>query len=410
LKHPLNETPLVISRRHFTWLLALMSMIGPFSTDTYIPAFKAMETALNTTEVALLQTLTVYFFSFAVMCLWHGAISDAIGRRPVVLTAFGIYCVASIGCMLAPNVGVLLFFRALQGLVGGAGVVVGRAIIRDAFSGADAQRMQSSVTIVFGLAPALAPVIGGYLVAWIGWRAVFAFMLLMSAITMAGVYAFLPETHPPSKRQPLNAKVLLKNYWRIFSTPQFQLLAGTTAFAFAGLFLYIAAAPIYVLTHLRLKETQFAWLFGAFITGLVLSAVIVQRYAGRISLMRQMAIGLLIGLAGSVSKLVYVTLTTPQIPLATLPLAIFGLGLGLLTAAVTQRLLELFPTLRGTCSSLLSFTQNFLAAMTAGVIAPAVSNSVHALAATALGLFVIACGLWSVFQWRFKHVKPMIDL
>ncbi len=119
-------------------------------------------------------------------------------------------------------------------------------------------------------------------------------MLLMSTVTLLGVHLFLPETHPKAKRQALNARTLLRNYWRIFSTPQFQLLAGAGAFAFSGLFLYIAVAPSYVLKHLGLQETEFAWLFGAFITGLVSSALISSRLAGRISLSKQMRIGIAI--------------------------------------------------------------------------------------------------------------------
>ncbi len=402
--------PVAISRRHFTWLLALMSMIGPFSTDTYIPAMKSMEVALSTTHVALQQTLTLYFFSLGVMSLWHGAISDSVGRRPVILVSLAVYSVASLGCAVAPTISTLLFFRALQGLAGGAGVVVGRAMIRDAFAGADAQRMQSHVTIIFGLAPALAPIVGGYLVTAFGWRSVFVFMLLMSSITWLGVYNVLPETHLKENRQPLNARALLNNYKRIFFTPQFQLLAGSVAFAFGGLFVYIAAASEYILNHLKLAETQFFWLFGAFITGLVSSALITSRTAGRVPIAKQMRIGLVIAFLGFASKLIYVHFFTPQVPWVVLPLTIYGLGLGLFSSAVTLRLLDLFPTLRGTCSSLQSFAQTMLAAFTSGMIAPAVSHSIKAIAIAGLVMLVIAIGLWFVFERWYRHVKPLEDL
>ena len=403
--------PIAITRRHFTWLLALMSMIGPFSTDTYIPAMKSMETALSTTHVALLQTLTLYFFSLAIMSLWHGAISDSVGRRPVILVSLAVYSVASLGCALAPNISTLLAFRALQGISGGAGVVVGRAMIRDAFAGADAQRMQSQVTIIFGLAPALAPIVGGYLVTAFGWRSVFLFMLLMSAITYIGVYNILPETHPKEKRQPLHPKALVRNYKRIFFTPQFQLLAGAVAFAFAGLFVYIAAASEYILIHLKLSETQFFWLFGAFISGLVSSALITSRIAGRVAIAKQMRIGLAVAFSGLVVKLIYLwSVTTPHVPWVVLPLVFYGLGLGLFSSAVTLRLLDLFPTLRGTCSSLQSFAQTMLAAITSGVIAPAVSHSIKTITLAGFGMLVIAIGLWFVFEKWYRHVKPLEEI
>jgi MFS transporter, DHA1 family, multidrug resistance protein len=386
-----------------------MSMIGPFSTDTYIPALKAMEGALSTTHVALLQTLTVYFFALAVMALWHGAISDSVGRRPVILVSLAVYSLASLGCALSPNISTLLIFRALQGVAGGAGVVVGRAMIRDAFAGADAQRMQSQVTIIFGLAPALAPIVGGYLVTALGWRAVFGFMLLMSVVTFVGVYQLMPETHPKERRQPLNARSLVHNYRRIFFTPQFQLLSGSVAFAFGGLFIYIAAASEYVLRHLKLAETQFAWLFGAFITGLVSAAIITSRTAGRVPIAKQMRIGLAVALAGFVSKIIYLHFFVPTVPFVVFPLFIYGLGLGLFSSAVTLRLLDLFPTLRGTCSSLHSFAQTMLAALTSGIIAPAASHSIKAIAYSALALLVIAIALWFVFERWYRHVKPLED-
>lgn len=385
-------------------------MIGPFSTDTYIPALKSMESALNTTNVALLQTLTVYFFALAIMSLWHGAISDSVGRRPVLLVSLAGYTLASIGCALAPNITVLLVFRALQGVLGGAGTVIGRAMIRDVYSGADAQRMQSQVTIIFGLAPALAPIVGGYLVSWLGWRAVFAFMVLMSTVTLVGIYHFLPETHPPKKRQPFGARILFENYKRIFFTPQFQLLSGGAAFAFSGLFLYIAAAPVYVLEHLKLSETQFAWLFMAFIFGLMTAAMISSRLAGRITLKRQMGIGLALAGAAFIAKLIYVMNFAPQVPWAVIPLYVYGIGLGLFSSASTLRLLDLFPTLRGTCSSLHSFAQTMLAAIVSGIIAPAVSHSLTLLAMAALIQLVIAAACWGVFERWYRSAKPLTDL
>lgn len=382
-----------------------MSMIGPFSTDTYIPAMKAMETALNTNAVALTQTLTVYFFAVAVMALWHGAISDAVGRRPVVLTSLAVYCLASLGCMLSPNVSVLLFFRALQGLAGGAGVVVGRAMIRDRFTGAEAQRMQSQVTIVFSLAPALAPVVGGYMVAYLSWRWVFAFMVLMSALTWLGVYWLMPETHPKEKRQPLHVRTLLDNYLHIFFTPPFQLLSASGAFAFGALFVYIAAAPEFILQHLKLSETEFFWIFGAFITGLMAAAVISSRIAGRLPISSQMRLGLTVATLGLTLNWAYVHLFTPRVPWAILPLLLYGVGLGLYTSATTLRVLDLFPTLRGTCSSLYTFATTVLAALAMGVVAPLVSHSLNALAVTGITFVVFAIVLWYVFERWYRDKK-----
>ena len=165
-------------------LLAAMSAIGPFAIDTYLPSFPEIATQLHATTIEVQQTLAAYLFSFAAMTLWHGAISDRFGRRKVILGALTLFALASLGCMVASDISHLWFWRALQGVSAGAGIVVSRAIVRDLFDGAAAQRLMAQITMMFALAPAIAPVIGGWLQTALGWRSVFAF-LSVSTVTLA---------------------------------------------------------------------------------------------------------------------------------------------------------------------------------------------------------------------------------
>ena len=142
-------------------LLAMLAMLGPFSIDTYIPAFAAIGHSLQASPIQMQQTLSAYLFGFAFMNLFHGALSDSFGRRPVILSGLAVFIAASTGCALAQNVGQLILFRALQGLSTGAGIVVSRAVVRDVFALAEAQRVMSQITIFFGVAPAVAPIAGG---------------------------------------------------------------------------------------------------------------------------------------------------------------------------------------------------------------------------------------------------------
>ena len=142
-------------------VLAAMSTLGPFSVDTYMPSFPAIGHDLHAGPLQMQQTLSVYLAAFAVMLLFHGALSDAYGRRPVVIASLVLFTVASAGCALSGDIRTLLAFRALQGVSAGAGMVIGRAIIRDRFHGPPAQRLMSQVTMFFGLAPAIAPIVGG---------------------------------------------------------------------------------------------------------------------------------------------------------------------------------------------------------------------------------------------------------
>ena len=166
--------------RRFRWtfaaLLAALSTLGPFSIDAYLPAFTGMQASLNATPLEIQQTLSGYLFAFGVMFLFHGALSDSFGRRPVILVALVVYTLASIGAAMAGTVHGLIVGRVFQGLSVGAGMVVGRAMIRDLFGPEDAQRLMSLVTLFFGLAPAIAPVIGGWLFVGLGWRSIFWFL------------------------------------------------------------------------------------------------------------------------------------------------------------------------------------------------------------------------------------------
>src|SRR5207244_9115239 len=139
-----------------------LGMLGPFSIDTYLPAFTGIAQSVGATPVQMQQTLSAYLFGFAVMNLFHGALSDSFGRRPVVLWGVALFTLASAGCALSQNIGALVFFRAVQGMSAGAGIVVSRAVIRDMFPPADAQRVMSQVTIYFGVAPSVAPTVGGF--------------------------------------------------------------------------------------------------------------------------------------------------------------------------------------------------------------------------------------------------------
>ncbi|MGL5003632.1 MAG: MFS transporter, partial [Casimicrobium sp.] len=163
-------------RTKLTLLLAALTMLGPFSIDTYLPAFPAMEAALPASEVQMQLSMTLYFVGFALATLFHGAISDAIGRKPVIVGTLCVHAIGSIGCAMSGSITGLLLFRLLQGMFAGAGFVVGRAIVRDLFDGHDAQRQLSRIQMLFAIAPIVAPILGGFLVAYLNWQSIFWFL------------------------------------------------------------------------------------------------------------------------------------------------------------------------------------------------------------------------------------------
>ena len=174
-------------------LLAVLGMLGPFSIDTYLPAFAGIATALGATPIEMQQTLSAYLFGFAFMNLFHGALADSFGRRPVVLWGIALFTIASAGCALSQSIGQLVFFRAVQGLSTGAGIVVSRAVIRDMFPPAQAQQVMSQVTIYFGVAPAVAPIVGGWLFVHTGWHSIFWFLALVGPFCGSPISGCCPK-------------------------------------------------------------------------------------------------------------------------------------------------------------------------------------------------------------------------
>ena len=386
----------------FAALLASLSMLGPFAIDMYLPAFGAIAAEFDTSAIAVQQTLSAYLFAYAFMMLWHGALSDAWGRRPVILGGLAIYAIASLGCAIAGNIESLWLFRTLQGLSAGAGLVVGRAVIRDRFHGADAQRVMSQVTLVFGIAPALAPVIGGALLNLLGWRAIFWLMVAFAAGLVAWVVRRLPETLPRGERQRLNLATLSSNYRAVLLRADFGLLAAIPTLNFAAFFVYIASAPVY-LEKLGVSTWGFAWLFVPMIAGIMAGATLSGRLAGRLSPIRTIAAGYACMFAGAALNLLVALLVPPSIPWHVLPMAVFTLGSALMAPSVTLLLLDLFPRMRGLASSLQGFAQFAFSGVVAGTIAPVLAPS---LAALALGMLAFTIASFGVFRLLRNRTLP----
>jgi DHA1 family bicyclomycin/chloramphenicol resistance-like MFS transporter len=363
-------------------MLAGLAMLGPFSIDTYMPSFPEIGQTFNVTPLQMQLTLSAYLATFSIMMLFHGAISDSFGRRTVILVNLAVFVAASIGCAAAQDFGQLLFFRALQGIAGGVGMVVGRAMIRDTFAGHEAQRMMSMVTMIFGVAPAIAPVIGGWLQAAFGWRSVFVFLTLYSALLLAGCYWRLPETLPHAARQSFAPRALTANYLKVLGSLRFGLLSTAIAFNFAGFFLYIASAPAIIYRLLHLNENQFGWLFIPATSGVILGAFLSGRLAGKLTPRRTLRIAYAIMFTAAALSVGYHLWFPPALPWTVLPVMLYTVGMSLAMPNLTLFVLDLFPRNRGLASSLQGFQQSLFAALVAGAVSPYVAGSGLSLANT----------------------------
>ena len=384
--------------RFLALLLGGLAMFGPFSIDTIFPAFPQMAAQFGADKLAMQQTISIYLMAYAAMSLVHGPLSDAIGRRKVILGGLAVFTLASVGCALSTDLATLLAFRAVQGLSAGVGLIVGRAVIRDVLHGDDAQRLMSHVSMIFGVAPAIAPVIGGWILGWDRWPAIFWFLVVFSIVLLGAVWRLLPETHPGEARLSLAPRRLLRDYIAIAFNPRFQRLAAASAFNFSALFLYIASAPAFVLDTLGLNERQFGWFFVPTIGGMVLGAFVSGRTAGRIRGVRLVAIGFACAATAAFINVAYnLAVTTPALPWAVIPMSLLAFGIALVFPVVTLSILDMYPRQRGSASSLQAFTSLVLNALIAGVVSPLLSDHPRWLAWAALVLVLTG---WVFWRWE----------
>src|SRR3979490_92829 len=281
----------VVGRRNLAVMLGGLSLLGPLSIDAYLPAFPDIQRDFHASTADLQLTLTGYLLAFACMSLMHGPLSDAFGRRRVILFALLAFALAALGCALSPSVGWLTTFRVVQGMSAGVGTVVGRAIIRDCFDGAAATRLLALVSMIFSLSPALAPVFGGWVVTLFTWRAIFRTRFAYAVAMLMLCLRSLPETLPWHARSPFGIGIMVHHYVTVFGDRRFRLVALAIALSFAGLFLYVASVPAFLGHELGLPRTEYAVMFVPIVAGIVLGSLAAERLAGRVASTRLILAG-----------------------------------------------------------------------------------------------------------------------
>jgi DHA1 family bicyclomycin/chloramphenicol resistance-like MFS transporter len=385
-------------QRLLTIMLACLGMIGALAIDTYLPSMPAIGVEFGVGPVAVQQTLSVFLLCFAFMMLFYGTLSDSFGRRPVLMCALTMYTLSSIGAAWAPTFGWLLFFRAVQGLSAGAGSVIGQAIVQDRFAGAQAQKMMSHIMMVFGLAPAIAPVLGGWLHVSFGWRSTFIFLALFGAAMILMVWRVLPESLPREKRQPFHPGTIARNYLMVLRHPQFVMLSLSLGLVFGGLSLYIGSAANFVMEILGLPETAFAWMFIPLIGGMVIGSAWGGKRAAKAPPGRLLWIGYAVMAVASILNVGYNALFPATVPWAVLPLAVFTFGLAVAMPGIQLSAMGLFPNNRGLAASMVGFIQMMSFALVSGLVAPLLFGSAFKLACGA----ALGCVL-SFLMWRLSR-------
>ncbi|RPI42674.1 MAG: Bcr/CflA family efflux MFS transporter [Betaproteobacteria bacterium] len=381
-------------------LLGLLSMLGPFSNDTVLPNFPHIESHFGIGDVRMQQTLTLYFAPFAVMMLLHGTLSDAFGRRRIIVLGMAAYSAAAFVCATAQSFETLLLGRFLQGLSAGAGIVVGRAIVRDLYAGDAAQRALALLMIIFGIAPGVAPIIGGWIGHLFGWRAVFTFLTLLSAALCLLAFVCLPETLPPSRRTALSFGSIAKGFVQALRSARFVLLVCAFGFNFAGFFIYIVSAPVFGYRILGIEQTEFVWIFGPAIAGMIVGSYVSGQIAGRVNASGTVFIGYAFMAAAALFNVGYHVGHPAALPVSVLPIFVYTLGLGISMPSITVLVLDMMPERRGLASSMIGFAQSGFSAVLAGAVSHQVYENALTLALCSLVMGLLGFACWLGFLAR----------
>lgn len=391
-------------------VLAALAALAPFAIDTYLPAFHVMAAEFGTDKLAIQQSLTFYLLPYAVMTLCHGAISDAIGRITTIKWGLAIFVLASLGCAFAPNVQTLWLFRALQGVSGGAGNTVARAMVRDLFSGAQAQRVMATVQLLFGIAPAVAPILGGLLLG-IHWQAIFLFLSLYAAVALRMAVRYLPETMTVEKRVPFSLAGIAHTYGKMLRHRVFLALIACLGLNFAAFFIYVLASPIFLVEHLHLNSQQFGYLFIPTVTGMMLGSWISRYTAGKIAASRMLryAFAWMVLIA---SLNVCIQLWAGDGIhhawwLAILPIALFNIGMAAAMPVLSIAALDCYPKVRGTAASAQAFMQMLCSTVCSAAIVPFVWHSTFTLAVAMLMMTLLSTLLLRLTHQPQAHASAI---
>jgi MFS transporter, DHA1 family, multidrug resistance protein len=379
-------------------VVVALTVIAPFSIDTFLPSLPHIAREFGASEFYLQQTLSLYLIGFAAMTLVYGPLSDAFGRRNVVLISLAGYILSSVACALAPSAHALILARIGQGVAASGGLVIGRAVVRDSFTGAPAQRVMAQVMLIFSIAPAVAPIIGGWLHEVFGWRAVFWFMALLGVTVWIWAALRLPETLTAGERHPGNPRAIAAVYWHALRIPAFMLLILAIALNFSGMFLYISGSPVLLYRDLGLGAQDFWVLFIPVVAGLMGGAYISGRMAGHYTHEQAVVVAYWIMLSAAVVNVVLSQALPPSALTVIAPVALYACGMSLATPNLSLLAFDLLPRNRGLASALQNFTQTTLSAVVAGLLVPVVAGHLTWFATGTLGLCAAGFACWFVSQ------------
>ncbi len=371
-----------------TALLAALSAIGPLTTDMYLPSLPDIARQLHASTAQVQFTISAYLIGFAVGQIFYGPVSDRHGRKPVLMAAMALYCVASLACALSTSIEMLIIARTFQALGGSGGIVLTRAIVRDIYAGARAGRELSLIGSVMALAPVLAPIAGGLLQTGFGWRAVF-FALVAAGLVGAGiVWLLLPETLNTRAAEPVSIASMGRSYRIVVRNPAYLAYLGITSASYAGLFAWISGAAFVLQNLYGLTPFDFGVAFALGSIGYMTGSALAARIVVRFGLDGVLGVGGCACAVGGLGMVAAVALGLTSSLSLVAPVAIYLAGLGMVLPQGIAGAMTPFPERAGAASSLFGFVQQSAAAVCGAVVGWFLGHSAWPLV---LGVAVMGC-------------------
>lgn len=385
-------------------VLGLLSAIGPFAVDMYLPALPSIGQSLNTSMGAVQLSLMAFFISLGIGQLVYGPLSDMFGRKIPLYFGLTLFGLGSIGCALAPNIESLVVLRFIQGLGASAGMVIPRAIVRDLHTGHDAARLMSLLMLVFSVSPILAPLVGSLLIELSGWRSVFWAVTLAAALGLTLVATKLPETRPPAKRIGSSVGSALKSYRLLLSDTHFMGLVLIGAFSLSGFFVYLANSSFVMINHYGLTPRQYSIAFSvnavSFIGTAQLTAYLGKRF-GQSRIVQFAVSGFTLMMSAT---LVLNLMGFDQLSLM-LGMLFIGFGfLGLVIPTTAVLALDSHGKIAGTASAMMGTAQFVIGAIVMGIVGQFVDGTARPML---IGITACALTALTLVWFTLIRVKPV---
>ena len=381
--------------RALTVLLAFMTAIGPLSTDIYLASMPHIGQALGASTGAVQLTLSLYLVGFACGQILYGPLSDKFGRRPMLLIGFALYLVATLACSLANSIETLIIARMVQA-VGGAGpIILARAIVRDLYEGSRAARQLGIMSTIMGITPIGAPVLGGFLQDWFGWRSSFVGMGLIGLVLAVNALLFLPETNQRKQVGPLSFMGVIRSFGIVAQNGGFRSYLALQAISYGGLFAFLSGSSYVLQKVFHLTSVQFGFTFAFCSVSYISATTIGTRLVGKRGLEGMIRLGVTILMTGGVLQVISYFLMPGQIASIIFPQMLYFFGLGFMMPQTMAAALTPFPDRAGAASSLMGFIQMTSASVVGVLMAAALNDTAWPL--------VIVMGIASVASFVVFH-------